>query len=485
MESMVEVLSTYANKQPDRLFAVDQSGNEFTYHEAWLRVRQAAVFFSENKKISQEDKILVECKQDCWYLLIDLACELAGAVFVPIEENASEDRIRAIWDETEAVLFIACSGKCPDLTSVSFEEAFSVYGSDRQLHLPRKEAIAEILYTTGTTGKSKGIVITNEANVALAENILFGVEMKPQNTELIPIPISHSHGIRCCYANLLNGGTIVLTDGLMNLKNVFRMIEQYSVTAMDVSPSAVQLLIKVAKGAFWKYGKQMDYIQIGTAAMPEQLKEQLVQELPGVRLYNFYGSTESGRSCVLDFSKENGRKNCIGKPTRNADIICTDENREKIHATFSNPGLIASRGKMNMSCYWKNPELTSKFMRDNFVFTNDLGYIDEEGYVYVLGRKDDVINYNGIKIAPEEIEEVAVDYPEVTDAACVPYPDRVAGQIPVLYISVRNESLFDKMDYMQFLRSRVDGNKFPKRVSIIEKIPRTANGKIRRKDLMQ
>jgi len=484
MDSMVEIFAWHVQKQPGVLFVADSKGNEYTYSLAWKKIKQAAKYLSEEANIKKNDRVLVECNQDAEYLIVDMACELIGAIFVPIENNASLDRKQTICEETEAKLCISSSEPLGFVRSITFAEVLS---SDKEIDLyefPKAEQIGEILYTTGTTGKSKGIVITNKANVALAENIKYGVAMKPGSTEFIPVPISHSHGIRCCYANLLNGGTIVLSDGLMRIKQIFRMLDQYNVTAMDISPSAAQLLIKISKGAFWEYGKKMDYIQIGTAVLPEHLKEQLILELPGVHLYNFYGSTESGRSCVLDFSIDRGKNSCIGKATKNAEIVFTDEERNIIKATADNPGLLASRGAMNMLCYWKNQELTDKIMRYNFVYTNDLGYMDEDGYIFVFGRKDDVINYNGIKISPEEIEQVAIKYKNITDVACVPQPDSMAGQMPKLFIVVNDESSFDIKDYINYLTNHIDGNKMPKKISIIDKIPRTFNGKIKRKELI-
>lgn len=484
MDSMVQILATHAKSQPEKLFIADYKGNKCTYLEAWRIVRKAAYYLKVCENITTGDKIMAECDQDIWFLLLDFACELIGAVFVPVEMNASIDRVKDIFDESDAKLIISHQLKFGFAGNVLLEQVFSGKSLLDNYAFPKGDSVAEILYTTGTTGKSKGIVITNEADVAVAENIKYGVEMKPGNIEFIPIPISHSHGLRCCYANLLNGGTIVLADGLMNIKKVFQMLDSYAVTSMDISPSAAQLLIKISKGAFWKYGSKMDYIQIGTAVLPDKLKIQLVRELPGVRLYNFYGSTESGRSCVLDFSREQDRDNCIGKPTKNAEIIFTNDERKKINATKEFPGLLASRGRMNMICYWKNPELTREILHDNFVFTNDLGYMDNEGYVYVIGRKDDVINYNGIKIAPEEIEQIAIRFPGIKDAACIPYPDDMAGQVPRLFVSVE-ASKFNYKSYMDFLQAHLDGNKLPKRVDVIETIPRTGNGKIIRGKLMK
>lgn len=484
MHSMVEILASYAKSQPEKLFIADSKGNEYTYAQAWEKVCQVAHFLSVKEELVIGDRAMVECNQDVYFLLADLACELIGVVFVPIEGDASEDRKESIARETEAKIWISKEKGLSTVQGLSYERLFAWEEKYLVQSFPVGDQVAEILYTTGTTGTSKGIMITNDSNVALAENIKYGVCMRPGNTEMIPVPISHSHGVRCCYANLLNGGTIVLVDGLLQIKKVFAMIEQYHVTALDVSPSAAQFLIKVSKGKFWEIGRSFDYIQIGTAALPEQLKEQLVAELKGVRLYNFYGSTESGRSCVLDFSIDTGRQNCIGKATRNAEIIFTDDDRNVFEATLENPGLLASRGTMNMLGYWKNFELTQQIMSDGFVFTNDLGYADADGYIYVLGRKDDVINYNGIKIAPEEIEEIAIKYCGVKDAACVPMSDTVAGQVPKLYIVIENENTFQMRAFMDYLTRNLDGNKMPKFVEQIDEIPRTYNGKIKRKELV-
>ena len=120
-----------------------------------------------------------------------------------------------------------------------------------------------------------------------------------------------------------------------------------------------------------------------------------------------------------------------------------------------------------------------------YVYTNDLGYIDEQGYVYMIGRKDDVINYKGIKIAPEEIEASVRKYPEIIDCACVPKEDKLSGQVPKLFVAVRDPETFQQKELFEFLKKHIDGNKMPKEVEIIDEIPRTYNGKIQRMKLQE
>ena len=309
--------------------------------------------------------------------------------------------------------------------------------------------------------------------------------MKKDNVELVPLPISHSHGLRTCYANLVNGGTVVLTDGVTRVKHIFELIDKYKITALDLSPSAARVLIKLSKGALSNYKEQIDFVQIGTAMLDEELKEQLCTLLAESRLYNFYGSTESGRVCVLDFNLEKGKSGCIGHPAKNAKFIITDENRNEIESSSENMGLLAIAGAMNMKGYYKNQELTDSIMKDGYIFTNDMGYIDESGSVYVMGRADDVINYRGIKISPEEIEAPARRFPGLVDCACVPQEDPMCGQVPKLFVVMEDGVEASQKDVIAFLKEHLEENRMPKRVLFIEEIPKTSNGKILRKKLLE
>ncbi len=483
IKTLVEYMAYYAEKQPEIYFAVDSKGCSSTYGEAWNKIRCVARYLKAFQGVSKGERILVRCNQSVGYLFLYLACNLIGAIFVPVEINASGERIREIATETNCKLYVDDCRVDLSCTSILYKELFERHEMLTGLEFPDASDISEILYTTGTTGKSKGIVMTHGANIALAENVKYGVSMREHNTEMIPLVMSHSHALRTFYANLLNGGTVVITDGVMNVKDILRLMDVYRVSALDLSPSAAQILVKLSKGAFWEHARKLDYIEIGTAVLPEKLKNLLVLNLPGVRLYNFYGATESGRTCALDFSIYTGKQKCIGKPSKNAEIIFMDDNRNPIKATPENPGMLASRGLMNMVCYWKNPELTNQVLVNGYICTNDLGYFDEDGNVYVIGRKDDVINYNGIKISPSEIEDIVITYPGVMEAACIGKKDVVAGQIPKLFVVPKDLNSFDMNEFQTFLMNRIDRMKIPKIVELIDVLPRTFNGKLDRKAL--
>ncbi len=482
--SIVDAVLSHAREFPDKL-AIADTEEIYSYlrlTQAVSRVSAAFHFWG----IKAKDCVLIECTQNAAYLIFGLACGLSGAVFVPIEKRMSEQRVSAIYGE--------CKARC-----IIGETDYSHIGSYHHIKalweqadaLPymeckfeEKSSVAEILFTTGTTGQPKGIVISNKANIAIAENIQQGVGMGPGTVEIIPLPLSHSHGLRTCYANLFNGSSIVLTDGIANMGLFFKMMKKFDVNAIDLSPTLAKLLIKVAKKELQKYAASIGYIEIGTAMLDDVVKEQLKSIFAGSRLYNFYGSTEAGRSCVLNINKFDA-PDCIGYPSKNASFCIVDEERNVINSSKEVPGLIAVRGKMMMDSYLNSDGMTREALVDGTLYTNDLGYMDSLGRLYVIGRKGDVINYKGIKIAPEEIENIAGKYPGIVDCACIPAEDDICGQVPKLFIEVENKETYDNKDFWAYLRNNLEATRVPAAIEVVGHIPRSLNGKLQRGKLRE
>lgn len=473
-----------ARQYPDFLCIVDEDG-EHTYREM-MRDAEVMAAALRNRGVVPGNRVLASCDGKAHYLALEIACWLVGAIFVPVEEDAADDRILSIYVETDPVLLVAER----EMESEALRGITVPYGKllagewdrDAVFYSPGCEETAEILFTTGTTGKSKGVELTHANDAALAENVAEGVHMREGNRELIPLPLSHAHAIRTIYALYLRHGCALLINGVSQVRRAYELVRDYHATAIDLSPTAASVLMKLSRGKFRVFSDQLDYVEVGTAYLNDEIKEELRKTFPGIHLYNFYGSTESGRSCVLDFSGKEDRKHSIGRPAVNAAFIVTDEAHQRIESDEKHTGLIACRGSMNMKGYWRQPELTESVMKDGYVFSKDEGYIDEDGCVYVLGRADDVINFRGIKIAPDEIEEVAADYPGIADCACIPRKDPVSGEIPVLVVDV-DEGSFDHKKMMQYLRKHVDADKMPQKLVVFHGIPRSYNGKLQRKKL--
>ena len=402
--SVLSIFREAAKNSPDALCIVDADG-EHTYGQM-MRDAEGAAAFLRAKGADLERCVIASYDGKAHYLSLEIACWLIGAIFVPVEDDAADERILSIYQETDPVLFVSdrkpASEDLNRITASYVELSEGEPVRDAVYYVPTGEETAEILFTTGTTGKSKGVELTHANDVALAQNVAEGVHMRDGNRELIPLPLSHAHAIRTLYAIYSKHGAALLVRGVTQVRRIYELMRDYHATAIDLSPTAASVLLKLSRGRFSEFAGQLDYVQVGTAYLNDEIKENLRATFPGTRLYNCYGSTESGRSCFLDFSGNEDRKHCIGKPAVNAQFFVTNANHEIIHSDEKHTGLIATRGAMNMKGYWKQKELTESVMKDGYIFSKDEGYIDDKGYVYVLGRADDVINFRGIKIAPDD-----------------------------------------------------------------------------------
>lgn len=485
IRSIVEAVALHALETPEKFCAAD-GRNEYTYKTFWEHIAGYAEYL-KNLGIVKGDHVVVRNSQNAATLITGLAVQFLGAVFVPLEKEVADQRIVEIIETVSAKLYIAQrKSEVPcafELITEALNHPLEGAVYDPAV-FPEKEDIAEILFTTGTTGQSKGIELNHGSVVAVAENVIDGVEMKKDNVELIPVPISHSHGLRRYYSNMLNGSSVVILGSIVFIQVVFNYIEKYHITSIDLVPAALATIFRLSEDRLGNYKDQLDYVQLGSAPIPQQDKERLRRLLPDTRLYNFYGSTESGCSCIIDFNKYPDKKNCIGRPTCNAKFLFIGEDGTPIQATKENPGLLASAGGMNMNGYYKEPELTASVLHDGYIRTEDLSYMDEDGMICLLGRKGDVITSGGNKITPSEVEDAAGKLEGILECACVPVPNDLLGQEPKLFVVMKEGAVFDRGAIIQFLKGQLENYKVPKLVVEIDRLPRSSNGKILKRELV-
>lgn len=484
-QSIVEAVLHYAKVQPEKLCLADDN-SKVTYKEYADKILKFCTCFDKYGLLRGE-KVVVEACQTIDYLAIELALQLLGIVFVPVEHNCAPEKIVAFKNRAGAKMTISeKSIECDDAVVLTYNELIEAADSANTYEnytYPDRDDVCEILFSTGTTGKEKGIVITHKNDVALAENVIYGVEMEKDNVEMIPSPLNHSHGLRRYYANMYNGSTVVLLGSVMNVLKIFRNMDEYDVNSIDLVPAALTVVLKLTKDKLSEYAEKIRYIQFGAAPLMEQDKEKICALLPNTRLYNFYGSTESGCTCIYNFNRADAKKNCIGKPTHNVELIMVDDDRKPLVTSPENTGLVATKGNMNMLKYWQDEEETNKVLSEGIVYSNDIGYVDEDGDIILLGRKGDVINVGGNKVSPDEIENAAKKMEGIADCGCIGVDDASKGKVPKLFVQMDKNTPFDMVAIRSFLSQKLEPYKVPLYIEEIHKIPRSFNGKLLRKEL--
>ena len=487
MKSIVEAVFLHAKETPDKLCVAD-AGSSYTYPEYSGKISKIARLLTD-KTVGAGDKVVVKCTQNVDYLALAFGIQLIRAIFVPVEKSCSDEKLMHIAEICKAKLvFTDKTGDLNDgfmilITDFIRESEVLEESAFLPENFPGKNEICEILFSTGTTGKEKGIEITNANNIALAENVIYGVEMKDDNVELIPSPMNHSHGLRRYYANMYKGASVIVQNGVMNAKLFFNLMDKYKVNSIDLVPTALSVLLKLSKDKFGEYKEVLRYIQLGSAPLMEGDKNKVKSLLPNTRLYNFYGSTESGCICIYDFNSGKDKPNCIGRPTHNAEIFMVDENRKTVLSSKENTGLLASRGGQNSPGYFEDEEETKLAMEDGVVYSKDEAYFDEDGDIILLGRKNDVINVGGNKVSPEEIENEVLKIEGIKDCGCISVKDAVKGEVPKLFVVMEAGREPDIKQIKTVLMGKMEAFKVPQFIEIIDKIPRTFNGKILRREL--
>lgn len=484
-ESIVSAVRDFAALRPDRI-AIIANEQQLTYDALWKDVQGFAAFIS-SFGFEKGSRIIVKASTSVGFAVTALAIHLSGNIHVPLEKTIGPEGLNSVIDELSAVMVVSDIRPKDGCVWVDSKKVCEIsaenYREGLVFDYPTPDMICDIMFTTGTTGKSKGVMESHRAVVSVTENVQYGAEIPDDNVYLVPAPINHASAIRKFYVSMLTGTTVVLLDGFTNIKKFYQYIEKYGVTSILMPPAAVRMLLLLSAKELAKYSDQLHHIHTGSAAFPEADKERLCSILPHTRLYFAYGSSEAGCVSMFDYSKYKGLISCVGKPNKNAHIFIVDDDRNEIKSDKEHQGLIAISGPVVMSGYFNEPALTETVLRDGVIYTNDIGYIDEAGFVYMLGRRGDVISIGGLKIAPTEVENIVLRFSGIAECACFAVADRMGGSVPKLNIVPEKGVAIDQMKLREHMAKHLEAFKIPKQIAIVAEIPKTANGKIDRKAL--
>ena len=490
--SDVEYIYYYACKSP-LAPAVIVNGEITTYRELWEMVCRFACYLKKQFGLCKGDIVLAKATQSLDYVILYYSVHLAGGILAPVENTASGEGFDNIVMEFSPCL-IAVNPK--DMNSESkvwkdriiFNSEISQLAKNQRMDsgihfsFPESSDLAVIMFTTGTTGVSKGVVHTQRSIIATVENMIYACEAKDGTDILTPGPMNHSGPIRKMVMAAVLGSAVILLNGMKNVRSFFEALDSASLPiGCALVPSAVGFLLAVTGDKIGEYKERIDFIISDSAPLPEPVRERLCRLLPCVRLYTNYGSTEAGSVCSYNYNKYPGKIGCIGKENINSKVVTVDEAHNVFKSSPENPGFLACIGDVNMKEYWKAPELTAQVMVKDMICTSDIGYIDSEGFIYILGRQGDVINVGGLKVAPAEVEDAALRHPSVAECICVPVDDKITGKAVKLCVVVKQGSGLDTKELRSYLSTRLENFKLPKYIVEIDAVPRTYNGKLDRK----
>lgn len=337
------------------------------------------------------------------------------------------------------------------------------------LTVPCAEGTADVLFTTGTTGQPKGVMISHRAMVANAENLVKAQGYSSSLHFIVNGPLNHIGSLSKLYPTFLVGGTVHIVDGLRNMNEFINVMQQCDgPVATFLVPASIRMLMAFAAQALRELDGHIDFIETGAAPIAQTDMERLCQLLPSARLYNTYASTETGIIATHNFNGGYCKEGCLGRAMQHSSLrILAD-------------GRVACGGDTLMTGYWNDVENTQKLLHEGEIFTNDLGAIDSEGRLQLSGRNDDVINVGGFKVAPTEVEHVAQAFAGVEDSICIPFQHPIIGTSLRLLVTT-SLAQFNVRALQQWLKQQLEPHKVPQDIRVVDHIERTFNGKLNRK----
>lgn len=417
-----------------------------------------------------------------------IACEYAilglGAVNIPTETRIPGERLGEIAKTVDAKLVLSSEMPNCDIHWVSYEDIDMNMEADYSWNpVNVSDDCSEIIFTTGTTGKSKGVMLSSHCLETYLSAINPTFKLQNDSVFLVTTPLNHVGGLHRIHQCMSVGCTAVLLDGIKNLKAFFRSIDDYGVTHTYLPPASVKMLLTLAKKELERLNGKLQFIYTASAPFPMADIENLMKIMPNTRLHQGYGSSETGSICNCCYNAPGNTINSLGKPYDCVEVILHDEDGNVITDPYKE-GYIRSKSNMNMLGYYNEPELTSTVLKDGFVYSHDLMFFDEKGELHFAGRGDDVINIRGFKVTPTEIEDVVLRFDKIADCACVPYDDKTFGRVLKMFVVMKEGEHFNIEEITSYLETKLEAYKLPKFIECIAEIPKTYNGKTDRKKLI-
>ncbi|HYL14175.1 MAG TPA: AMP-binding protein [Terriglobales bacterium] len=434
------------------------------------------------------------------------AATLAGAVPTPLNPTYREREVRYQLENSGAVLLITDSPFIKDLDLSGLPKLRRVYATRQTVPgmedfavllrpapgpLPRpsessEKILAALPYSSGTTGLPKGVMLSH-FNLVVNVYQFIGPRCSafaPDDVMLCFLPLYHIYGLNVLLnPALILGATLLLMPRFVVPQLLDLMVSE-GVTAMPTVPPALNALAQAAEAGQFPKTHRLRWVKSGAAPLAPELARRFTA-LTGVLICQGYGMTEASPVTHVGYLEpELYKPESIGQPLVQTDCRVLDENDQEVGP--GERGELVMHGPQFMLGYWKEPGATAAVLRDGWYWSGDVVSRDEQDFYYVLDRRKEMIKYKGFPVAPAEVESVLLEHPAVCDCGVVGKADAAAGEIPCAFVVLRegiSSSGKLKEELCSFVAERLTHYKQPREICFIDAVPKTASGKILRREL--
>jgi fatty-acyl-CoA synthase len=492
------VISKRALLTPDRV-AVISRGKPYTYGQLNLRSTRLANALLKLGVVAG-DRVGLLMLNNNEFLETYFATAKIGAVLVPVNTRLVGPEIDFIlndctvkgfifgkeFEQTASKMSYPASARfrvSTGLTAVpdtlDYETLIGEAGEEEPEVKIDEDDLHIIMYTSGTTGRPKGAMLTHKNIYSGGLDMLIGLHYQYPERLLVLVPLFHSGGITPVVGHVLKGVCTVLMDSF-EPADTLKLIEKYEISLLLGVTTIVKMLLQVPDLESYNLNTLKTAILPGSPLPYQIIKE--AHDRMGVLCQNLWGLTEmTGPGSHTTIEDVLEKPECAGKPYFNVDLRIVDFRGEEV--PVGELGEIIARGPNMMQGYWNLPAETADSIKEGWLHTGDMGRIDEKGYLYVIDRKKDMIVSGGENVYPAEVEKVIREIAGVSDVSVIGIADDKWGETPKAYIETQAGATITPDEIESFCRTRLAGYKVPRHVEFIEALPRNPTGKVLKKEL--
>lgn len=473
-----------ASLTPFKIALIDiQTNRQWTYKELanetlkWLNVLQ-------KKGLSKGSRVALIAENSIDFFPILFACGLGGFIFVPLNWRLAEKELIHIIEDCTPSLLLT-DHKFEQLGKRIFQNTFTLQCSEEKADYQSTSMSGSdpwlMIYTGGTTGKPKGVVLSFDAVNCNALNTIVSWGLEPSDCTLNYMPLFHTGGINALALPILMVGGTVVIGNKFNPEEAIRAVNDYKTTISLFVPTMYQGMVDT------DYFKESTFPTVkvflsGGAPCPKTIYDHFAKK--GLQFKEGYGLTEAGpNNFYISPELAAKKKGSVGKSMLFNSVQIRNE--EGAICKMNEVGELYLQGKHVFTNYWNNEKETAKSLDNGWLKTGDLAKMDEDGDIYIVGRKKDMIITGGENVYPQEVEQCIITHPQVKEVAVVGIPDKKWGEIVTAFIVSKNPSPEMKDDILALCRTQLGVYKVPKQIDFVEELPKTHVGKIDKKQLIE
>lgn len=474
--NIINFIETNVEKYPTKIAIIDEQ-RSITFQELYQEIKN---FSSSFLSIIENDVVSLVSENSISFIISYLGLINSGKIIHLISPEISKENLKNQLKISNSGTII-CSKLIKDNFSKNssikipiFEFEEFTLNQKKDGKESKKNELAYLIYTSGTTSEPKGVAISHSMIEFTTKNIVNALGYSNSDIDLLPLPLNHSFGLGCVHTSLYVGSTLVLLKQVTNLQDLLESLKKSNATTLAVIPATLTKLLKFDKDTLENYFSNIRLIMTNSTSIPKKTVLNFKEILKNGHLATYYGLTEASRSTFMKFDKTNGREESVGKraPGVEIKIVSNDQNNPNI-------GEIWIKGKNVIQKYWKNTEADKK-LDNGWLQTGDIGYFDNEKFLFLKGRHDEIINIGGEKVTPFEIEETVRRLSGIQDVVAFGIAHEIFGQTIKLNVVKVKDSNLEKSEILSYCIKNLEKYKIPSKIDFVEKIPKTDYGKVKR-----